>query len=113
LLEKRGLQRKVRVTVEQEVAIFQLVCNSNLLANVAELAAREYAKFMPIKILPIPLEAIELQHFQYWHDRHHHDPGHRWLAQNGQRHRQRTLTLPFHGCLAPAGRSRPSSGFTF
>jgi DNA-binding transcriptional LysR family regulator len=81
LLEKRGLQRKVRVTVEQEVAIFQLVCNSNLLANVAELAAREYAKFMPIKILPIPLEAIELQHFQYWHDRHHHDPGHRWLRR--------------------------------
>ena len=81
LLEDIGVQRNVRVTVEQEVAIFQLVCNSDLLANVAELAAREYAAFLPIRILPIPLEAIELQHFQYWHDRHHRDPGHRWLRK--------------------------------
>jgi DNA-binding transcriptional LysR family regulator len=80
-LEEIGRQRRIRVTVEQEVAIFQLICNSNLLANVAELAAHEYATFLPIKIMPIPLGAIELQHFQYWHDRHHHDPGHRWLRQ--------------------------------
>jgi DNA-binding transcriptional LysR family regulator len=81
LLEEIGRQRSVRVTVEQEVAIFPLVCNSNLLANVAELAAMAYARFLPIKIMPIPLDAIELQHFQYWHDRNHHDPGHRWLRQ--------------------------------
>ncbi len=78
-LEEIGEKRNIRVTVEQEVAIFQLVCHSDLLANVAELAAREYIQFLPIKIMPIPFEPIILQHFQYWHLRNHHDPGNQWL----------------------------------
>ncbi len=78
-LEEIGKKRNIRVTVEQEVAIFQLICRSDLLANVAELAAREYIKFLPIKILPIPFKPIELQHFQYWRLRNHHDPGNQWL----------------------------------
>ena len=80
-LEEIGKKRNIRVTVEQEVAIFQLICRSELLANVAELAAREYLRFMPIKILPIPLESIEIQHFQYWHARYHQDEGHIWLRE--------------------------------
>lgn len=80
-LAEIGARRKIRVTVEQEVAVPHLVGTTDLLANVAELVAREYIDRFPIKILPIPVGTHQFDIMQYWHARNHLDPGHNWLRK--------------------------------
>lgn len=80
-LKEIGHKRKIRLTVENEVTIPQLVSRSNYLANIAKLVAREYIPWLPIKALPLPIELEELEFYQYWHDRYQKDPGHNWLRQ--------------------------------
>ena len=80
-LKEKGLRRKIRLTVENEVTIPQLVSQSDFLANIAELVANEFLGWLPVQGLPIPLELEEVEFFQYWHARHQKDPGHAWLRK--------------------------------
>lgn len=81
-LTEMGHKRKIRVIVEQEAAIPHLVSTTDFLANVAELVAKEYVHWLPIKILPIPTESFQFDILQYWHVRNHLDPAHNWLRKN-------------------------------
>jgi DNA-binding transcriptional LysR family regulator len=81
-LGEMGHKRKVRVIVEQEVSIPHLINTTDLLANVAELVAKEYIHLLPIKILPIPIDPYQFDIFQYWHVRNHLDPAHNWLRKS-------------------------------
>ncbi len=81
LLREKGFRRKVRLTVENEVMIPQLISKSDYLANIANLVAIEFLPWLPIRLVPLPVELDELEFFQYWHDRHQKDPGHNWLRQ--------------------------------
>jgi DNA-binding transcriptional LysR family regulator len=76
-----GFKRRIRLTVENEVTIPHLVSQSDFLANIAELVAKEYLEWMPIKVLPLPIAIDDFEFYQYWHARHQKDPGHVWLRQ--------------------------------
>ncbi|MCG8337034.1 MAG: LysR family transcriptional regulator [Proteobacteria bacterium] len=80
-LKEMGHKRKVRLTVENEVTIPQLVSQSDFLANIAELVAKEYVSWLPIKMLQLPIEIEDFEFYQYWHARHQKDPGHSWLRK--------------------------------
>lgn len=80
-LKEMGYKRKVLLTVENEVTIPQIVSKSNYVANIAELVAKEYVSWLPIKTLPLPIAMEDFELFQYWHARYQKDPGHSWLRQ--------------------------------
>ncbi|MCG8334625.1 MAG: LysR family transcriptional regulator, partial [Proteobacteria bacterium] len=50
-------------------------------ANIAELVAKEYVSWLPIKMLQLPIEIEDFEFYQYWHARHQKDPGHSWLRK--------------------------------
>jgi LysR family transcriptional regulator, nod-box dependent transcriptional activator len=80
-LSEMGYKRDIKLTVENEIAIPQIVSQSNYLANVAELIAGEFLPWLPIKALPLPIEIDSFDINQYWHVRYQKDPGHTWLRQ--------------------------------
>ncbi len=80
-LKKLGYKRKIKVVMEHEVTFPRFVSNTNYLANVAELIAKEYASWLPIKILPLPISISDFDFYQYWHARLQMDPAHRWLRK--------------------------------
>lgn len=80
-LKEMGLKRKIRLTVENEVTIPQLVSQSDFLSNIAELVAKEYLGWLPIKVFPLPVDLDDFEFYQYWHARHQKDPGHAWLRK--------------------------------
>lgn len=80
-LKEMGYRRNIRLTVENEVTIPQIVSKSNYIANIAERVAREYVTWLPLKTLPLPIEMEDFEFFQYWHIRHQKDPGHSWLRK--------------------------------
>ncbi len=80
-LKEMGHKRKVRLTVENEVTIPQLVSQSDFLANIAELVAKEYVSWLPIRMVQLPIEIEDFEFYQYWHARHQKDPGHSWLRK--------------------------------
>ena len=80
-LKELGYKRKIRLTVENEVTIPQIVSQSNFIANIAELVANEYVSWLPIKAVSLPIEIDDFEFYQYWHARHQKDPGHCWLRK--------------------------------
>lgn len=81
VLKKTGQHRNIRYTVEQETAIPRLVSTTDYLANVAESVAKEYIKWLPIKIRPVPEMQHQFELYQFWHIRNHMDPAHEWLRK--------------------------------
>lgn len=80
-MKKLGHERNIRLNVENEVMIPQLVAKSDLLANVAVQVAKNFAEWLPIKTLPIPVSNTAFKFYQYWHIRHQKDPAHLWLRK--------------------------------
>jgi DNA-binding transcriptional LysR family regulator len=80
-LKKMGERRKIRLIVENEVTIPNLVANTDLLANVVKLVANAFVSWLPIKILPLPIPITDIKVYQYWHTRHQKEPAHAWLRQ--------------------------------
>ena len=80
-LQEMGHQRKIRLAVDNEIIIPQLVSKTDYLANVTQLVAKEFAARLPINILPIPIPVEEFQIVQYWHIRNQEDAAHNWLRK--------------------------------
>ncbi len=80
-LSEMGHKRDIKLTVENEIAIPQLVSQSNYLAIIAELVAGEFLDWLPIKAVPLPIDIDTFDINQYWHVRYQKDPGHSWLRQ--------------------------------
>lgn len=78
-LKNLGYDRKIRLAVDNEIIIPQLVSKTDYLANIAERVAREFAVQLPINILPIPIPVEEFRIVQYWHVRNQQDEAHSWL----------------------------------
>jgi len=80
-LKKMGHQRNIRLAVDNEIIIPQLVSKTDFLANVTELVAKEFAARLPINILPIPIPVEDFEIVQYWHVRNQADAAHSWLRK--------------------------------
>ncbi|MBI9111868.1 LysR family transcriptional regulator [Maridesulfovibrio ferrireducens] len=78
-LYRKGVQRKIKVVVQQEVVIPSLVSSSNLVGTLAERLAQTYSQIMPVRIIQLPLENTVFEIFQHWHAVNDNDPAHRWM----------------------------------
>ncbi len=74
-----GLQRKVKLQVQNFLSVPQIVSQTDLIATVPEKLAQLCAGPLNLRILPHPVQmpAFELKIF--WHRRVHTDPAHQWL----------------------------------
>ena len=80
-LEQQGLQRRIRLTVPNYVALGDVLGHSDLIATVPERFAQRVTRpfALPTRALPLAVDGSAIH--QFWHARLHKDPGHQWLRE--------------------------------
>ena len=76
-LERRGIQRRFRVTVPGFAGVASFVRGSDLLATAPGLLRDDLLR--GLADAPVPVRAPALPMFLAWHERHRADPAHRWV----------------------------------
>jgi DNA-binding transcriptional LysR family regulator len=84
-LEQMGKQRSVRMTMSSYLAAPSVVAQSDLIANLPESVARQFAG-QGFVVRPVPIAVAPIQISLYWHERYQNDPGHAWFRQYITRH---------------------------
>ncbi len=80
-LEQEGLQRRIRLTVPNYVALGDVLGHSDLIATVPERFAQRVTRPFALTTQPLPLVVDGSVIHQFWHARLHKDPGHQWLRE--------------------------------
>ncbi|WP_291933690.1 LysR family transcriptional regulator [Limnohabitans sp.] len=80
-LERQGLQRRIRLTVPNYVALGDVLGHSDLIATVPERFAQRVTRPFTLTTRPLPLVVDGSVIHQFWHARLHKDPGHQWLRE--------------------------------
>ena len=80
-LEQQGLQRRIRLTVPNYVALGDVLGHSDLIATVPERFAQRVTSPFALTTRPLPLAVDGSAIHQFWHARLHKDPGHQWLRE--------------------------------
>ena len=78
-LAQQGLQRRIRLTVPNYVALGDVLGHSDLIATVPERFAQRVTHPFALITRPLPLAVDDSVIHQFWHARLHKDPGHQWL----------------------------------
>jgi DNA-binding transcriptional LysR family regulator len=78
-LERQGLQRRIRLTVPNYVALGDVLSHSDLIATVPERFAQRVTTPFGLSTRPLPMAVDGSVIHQFWHARLHKDPGHQWL----------------------------------
>jgi DNA-binding transcriptional LysR family regulator len=78
-LEQQGLQRRIRLTVPNYVALGDVLGHSDLIATVPERFAQRVTSPFALTTRALPLAVNGSAIHQFWHARLHKDPGHQWL----------------------------------
>ncbi len=78
-LERQGLQRRIRLTVPNYVALGDVLGHSDLIATVPERFAQRVKRPFALTIRDLPLAVDGSVIHQFWHARFHKDPAHKWL----------------------------------
>ena len=78
-IERKGIRRRVRLTVPHFVAVGHILSSSNMVATVPERYARESMLPFGLRYVrhPVPLPEISINLF--WHAKYHKEPGNQWL----------------------------------
>jgi DNA-binding transcriptional LysR family regulator len=79
LLAKRGMRRRVRLTVPHFVAMGHLLSQTDLLATVPERLAQALLEPFGLVAKPTPVALPEASISVFWHARQNKDPANRWL----------------------------------
>lgn len=79
LLARRGLRRRVRLTVPHFVAMGHLLSQTDLLATVPERLAQALLEPFGLVVKPTPVALPEAGISVFWHARQHKDSANRWL----------------------------------
>ena len=80
-LERQGVQRRIRLTVPNYVALGDVLGHSDLIATVPERFAQRVTSPFALTTRPLPLAVDGSAIHQFWHARLHKDPGHQWLRE--------------------------------
>jgi DNA-binding transcriptional LysR family regulator len=92
------LQRRIRLTVPNYVALGDVLGHSDLIATVPERFAQRVTHPFALTTRTLPLAVDGSVIHQFWHARLHKDPGHQWLralvAQHFADDRKSLQTLP-------------------
>lgn len=80
-LYRKGVQRKIRIVVQQETVIPTLVENSDLVGSIAERLATMHAADSRFRIIKLPLQNTSFSVFQHWHFMSDNDSAHNWIRK--------------------------------
>ena len=80
-LEQEGLQRRIRLTVPNYVALGDVLGHSDLIATVPERFAQRVTGPFALATRALPMNVDGSAIHQFWHARLHKDPGHQWLRE--------------------------------
>ncbi|SNT38240.1 transcriptional regulator, LysR family [Noviherbaspirillum humi] len=78
-IERKGIQRKVRLTVPHFVAVGHILSNSDMIATVPERYAMQCAKPFGLRYVPHPVALPEVGINIFWHAKVHKEPANQWL----------------------------------
>lgn len=78
-LYRKGVQRKIKIVVQQETIIPSLVENTDLVGTLAERLAHMYTREKKFRIISLPLQNTTFEVFQHWHSLNDKDPAHQWI----------------------------------
>ncbi|OEU64812.1 MAG: LysR family transcriptional regulator [Desulfovibrio sp. S3730MH75] len=76
---QKGIQRNIKVIIQQEAIIPSLVSSSDLVGTLAERLAQIYTKILPVRTIHLPLENTTFEVLQHWHTLNDNDPAHIWM----------------------------------
>lgn len=79
VMQRSGIQRRVRLTVPHFTAVAHIVQTTDLLATVPEPLAQRIAEPFGLTYLPHPAKLPEVSINLFWHARVHKDPANVWL----------------------------------
>jgi len=80
-LERKKLQRRVRLSIPHFMSVPFIVAESDLIVTVPYAVGQSFSKLANIKILPAPFKVPVADIKQHWHVRLHHDPVNQWLRK--------------------------------
>ncbi|CCO25074.1 LysR family transcriptional regulator [Maridesulfovibrio hydrothermalis] len=78
-LYRKGVQRKIKVVVQQEIVIPSLVENSDLVGTLAERLAKMYTEDNTLRIVELPLKNTMFEVCLHWHNINDQDPAQQWI----------------------------------
>ncbi len=78
-LARRGLRRRIRLTVPDHVALGYVLAGTDLVATVPERFAARVCDALPLAACALPVRLPPAAIQQVWHARAHRDPAHQWL----------------------------------
>lgn len=79
LLERKGVQLRVRLTVPHFVAVGHILSGTDLVASVPERLAQRMTGPFGLTAVPHPARLPEIAINLFWHAKQHKDPGNQWL----------------------------------
>lgn len=79
LIQRAGVERKVRLTVPHFVSVGHILRRSDMVATVTERLAESLAEPFDLGFLPHPVELPEVAINVFWHAKVHRSPAHLWL----------------------------------
>jgi DNA-binding transcriptional LysR family regulator len=79
VMQRSGIQRRVRLTVPHFTAVAHIVQTTDLVATVPEPLAQRIAEPFGLTYLPHPAKLPEASINLFWHARVHKDPANVWL----------------------------------
>jgi DNA-binding transcriptional LysR family regulator len=80
-LAKRGLRRRVALTLPHFLVAPFVVASSDLVLTLPGRVARTFAGMMDLQLVQPPLEVEQFFVSAYWHERQTRDPAHGWLRE--------------------------------
>lgn len=79
LLQRSGVERKVRLTVPHYVSVGHILQSSDLIATVPERLADRLLEPFALAKVPHPAKLPEVAINVFWHAKYHRSPANRWL----------------------------------
>lgn len=80
-LARRGVHRRIKLTVPHFVAVGHLLQHTDLVATVPEKLALALVEPFDLVHAPLPVPVPAAPITAFWHAKVHHDPANRWLRQ--------------------------------
>ncbi len=78
-IERKGIQRNVKLTVPHFVAVGHILATTDMIATVPERYARECVQPFWLKYVTHPVALPEIGINVFWHAKFHKEPGNQWL----------------------------------
>lgn len=81
LIERQGIERKVRLSVPHYIAVGHILQATDLVATMPSRLAERLVEPFGLRYVPHPVKLPELSIEMFWHARLHRDPGNQWLRR--------------------------------